>query len=377
MRILFLCGSLEPGCDGVGDYTRLLASELIKMGHQASGIALYDNEVKNIGEEVQERNDIGFPVLRIPVSYPIKKRFSTARHFIQMNKPDWVSFQYVPYSFHNKGIPYILFKNIEKLKTGSKWHIMFHELWIGTMKKCPVKHKIVGYLQRRLLEAIVKKVNPELITTTNRLYQCMLSEYKINSKVLPLFSNISVSQIDMTFYKKVFHDLSISYKNLHEWKFIGIFGSLHLDSNLEEAIEEQLHQAEADNKQLAFIGVGKVNERGEKELMRLKEKFGSKVKFLHLGKQPAENVSNLLQLLDVGISCTPLQYITRSGVYAAMKLHDLKVVVPNVEINHKYQKDIIVYNEKINKRPKESWSAAYISDKFLNLLHYSHDSVTY
>lgn len=40
MKFLFICGSLEPGKNGVGDYTRRLAGECIRMGHDAMILAL-------------------------------------------------------------------------------------------------------------------------------------------------------------------------------------------------------------------------------------------------------------------------------------------------------------------------------------------------
>ena len=46
MKIAFLCGSLEPGFDGVGDYVRMLASEVIVQGHQAVIVAINDTHLK-------------------------------------------------------------------------------------------------------------------------------------------------------------------------------------------------------------------------------------------------------------------------------------------------------------------------------------------
>ena len=34
MKITFICGSLNPGQDGVGDYTRRLAAQLALDGHE-------------------------------------------------------------------------------------------------------------------------------------------------------------------------------------------------------------------------------------------------------------------------------------------------------------------------------------------------------
>jgi len=45
MRIAFLCGGLEPGRDGAGDYTSGLAEELRQQGHEPMVISLRDKFV--------------------------------------------------------------------------------------------------------------------------------------------------------------------------------------------------------------------------------------------------------------------------------------------------------------------------------------------
>ena len=49
MKIIFLTGSLEKGRTGVGDYTRLLASECKRLGHEVQTIALNDLSSKQSG----------------------------------------------------------------------------------------------------------------------------------------------------------------------------------------------------------------------------------------------------------------------------------------------------------------------------------------
>src|ERR1043166_8574031 len=45
MRIAFLCSSADPGRDGVGDYTRMLASECVRKGHECCIVALHERHV--------------------------------------------------------------------------------------------------------------------------------------------------------------------------------------------------------------------------------------------------------------------------------------------------------------------------------------------
>jgi hypothetical protein len=67
MKIIFICGSLEPGQDGVGDYVRRLAAELILKQNEVSIIALYDKNVKRLRGEMQYDNGIQIPILRLPL----------------------------------------------------------------------------------------------------------------------------------------------------------------------------------------------------------------------------------------------------------------------------------------------------------------------
>ena len=83
MKLLFLCGSFEPGQDGVGDYTRMLATELIQLGHQVSVIALNDQHINETVDSIQVINGNSLPVLRLPHNLSGKKRFSRAKQCIE------------------------------------------------------------------------------------------------------------------------------------------------------------------------------------------------------------------------------------------------------------------------------------------------------
>ncbi|GHV58593.1 hypothetical protein FACS1894182_11320 [Bacteroidia bacterium] len=150
MKILFLCGSLEPGRDGVGDYTRRLAAEIIRQRHNASIIALNDRHCDTIIRTEQESDETLIPVLRIPDGLSDKERYHMAGDYIQSFNPEWLSLQYVPYSFQKKGLPFGLGKRLAIIGQERKWHIMFHELWIRIDKGAPSKHRIIGTPQKRL-----------------------------------------------------------------------------------------------------------------------------------------------------------------------------------------------------------------------------------
>ena len=64
MNIVFLCSSLEPGRDGVGDYTRRLAQECAARGHVCRMVALHDPHVT---AEIQTREG-DVRLMRLPAA---------------------------------------------------------------------------------------------------------------------------------------------------------------------------------------------------------------------------------------------------------------------------------------------------------------------
>lgn len=368
MKIAFLCGSLEPGRDGVGDYTRRLAGELTKQGHHAVIIALNDKAANVKSEEMQTIENIELPVLRIPFHYSSAKRFAVAGKWLNSFDPDWISLQYVPYSFQNKGLPFGLKSSLRKLGEGRKWHIMFHELWIGFTKISPARHRMVGFLQEKIAASIVRCLDPKTVTTTNRLYQLLLLKNNIPATILPLFSNIPVAPADQSFISSVLQGIPVKVNELDKFIITGFFGNLYPEAELEKALGEQLSHAEAAKKKMIFIGFGNTSMEGLKEFIRLEAFFSGRIKFLHLGKQSATNVSNLMQLLDTAFSCTPAQHIGKSGVFAAMKHHGVNVILPKGDSIPEYDTEIKRYNEELVKRPAPDWGVNYISSRFSQLL---------
>jgi hypothetical protein len=119
MKILFLCGSLEPGKDGVGDYTRRLAGELIRQGHNASIISLNDRFIDTVLQTAQESDGTNVTVLRLPAVLLNKDKYNAVENYINSFTPDWVSLQYVPHSFNKYGLAWSILslkKKIERKK---------------------------------------------------------------------------------------------------------------------------------------------------------------------------------------------------------------------------------------------------------------------
>ncbi len=198
MKIIFICGSLEPGRDGVGDYTRKIACELIRQGNKVGIVALNDKDVRNELNGVQKSGDITLPVLRLPSDLHPVQRYKRAGFWIDSNNPEWISLQFVPFAFHPKGLLFGFSKYIHRFTKGRRLHIMFHELWVGRANNSSIKRRVLSYLQQTQIKNLIKVLQPALIHTHLPILQLKLKKMDIVVKPLPLFSNINVTHTLVT-----------------------------------------------------------------------------------------------------------------------------------------------------------------------------------
>lgn len=369
MKLAFICGSLEPGKDGVGDYTRHLAAELIQNGHAVLMIALHDKYSDQVLSGFQDDHQQRIPLLRLPGSLAWGERIVIAKKYLAEFGAEWVSIQYVPYSFNRKGVPLRLPAVLSKIAGKRRVHLMFHETWVGATKNSPFKHKVYGFFQRNIACSVIKLLNPEVVTTSNLMYKEILEKSGIKSELLTLFSNIP--KVD--FANEV--DLASRFDFLKSLKgnerIIGIFGTLHPEAVLEDTIKQQLSLAQKRGIELLFISFGKLGKFGLSEFSRLRGIFKNSVKFYLLGEQSEENVSILFQILDIGISCTPIEFIGKSGVFAAMRYHNLEVLCPISVSIPEYDGCIKEFNVHLFEKSPDSWGVRAVSQQFIEMLSIS------
>jgi hypothetical protein len=315
MKIVFLCGSLEPGCDGVGDYTRRLAGELTREGHTVSLLALYDNRISADFGEIQENEGTGIHILRIPVKISDLQRFSIAKSFIGSENPEWISLQFVLFAYHNKGLPFGLPRRLQDLGKGRKWHIMFHELWVGMHKGASLSLKIWGAMQQLLILGMIKKLAPKVIHTQTEVYCKLLNSFKVEASILSLFGNIPVKEC------------SKEVRDPKKLTFV-IFGSIHPNAPVEEFTSELAGFSEKNSLKVKLVLVG----RNGHEKLRWKNAWKAKG-FDVESYDPAsvDLISRILQNADFGITTTSLALTAKSGSVAAMLEHKTPVICVSKE----------------------------------------------
>ncbi|MBP0903719.1 hypothetical protein ACFSKN_03955 [Mariniflexile gromovii] len=311
MKIIFICGCLEPGKDGVGDYTRRLSAALIGQGVSVGILALNDHYITHEENGYQTFEEISIPVLRIPSTWSRVKQTKQSKEWKQLHNPEWLSLQFVPYSFNKKGLPFGLGNQLKKIGGDSKWHIMFHELWIGMEVGVTKKTYLIGLIQKKIIKGLINNLQPKTINTQTILYQEVLKTLGFKTELLPLFSNIE--KLNQPFVEHTNENNKI--------KFL-LFGSIHPEAPVDEFVNEVvLYFKEKASISVTFVG------RSGIEKQKWIGVFSSNgIKVNDLGEQSAENISKALQIATIGITTTPAYLVEKSGTTIAMRQHGLPVI---------------------------------------------------
>jgi len=281
------------------------------MGHQISLVALNDRFLTNCLEELQDGDNTPIPVLRLPSSWKHQARLTKAKEWIAIKQPDWLSLQFVPYAFHDKGIPFHFAKDFQTLAQAARKHIMFHELWIGIDHHASIKEKIIGRFQKKIIKNIIQTLRPTIIHTQSSYYQFLLSEFEPLPSILPLFSNIPLLDTANT-------KIPLNY-DLH---FV-VFGNIHHGAAIGNFSADASDFAKRSGNKV-FLTLAGSNGPEKKKWIREWSRHGNP--YSDEGRCSTEKLSNLFLSATHGISTTPSLLIEKSGAVTAMIEHGLPII---------------------------------------------------
>jgi len=317
MKIVFICGSLEPGCDGVGDYVRRLANELIYKGVDTMLIAIHDNYINETTTGNQKQDTSNIHVVRIPAGLSNKTKLEIVKTWIDNFNPNWLSLQYVPFSFHAKGFHFGLSDMLKVIGQNISWHIMIHELWIGIGETFSPKLLVMHILQKKLITHLMNDLQPQVIHSHLPLNKARLEKYGFRIKNLPLFSNIEVA------LKSKDNRVSKVFK-------IGFFSQMEINEPIVKFMQLLQCQVEAVGMDFQVVFIGASN----KQVLRLSAEIGklscfkNNVKFM--GFLQSKKLSLVLKTCSLGITPVPRHALGKSGSVAAFMSHGIPVAAPVV-----------------------------------------------
>jgi len=355
MRILFVCGSVEPGKDGVGDYTRRFCGELIRKGHKVQILSLCDHQASFYTAVYQVVEETSVLVNRIPISTSNNQRFIWIQEILSEFQPEWISLQFVPYSFNPKGLPFWLPTFLKKLRGNHKWHIMFHELWLGIDIESSFRHKCIGKLQQLIVKKMIHNVKPYCISTQNKLYQFFLQLHNIGAEILPICGNIPLTAIKNEF---------------NEFTQFVLFGTIHPGAPFKDFVDDLITNTNRFKKPIKFIFIGK---NGSELSIFTTILENNNICYEVLGIQSEKIISEVLINSDYGISTTPYFQTEKSGVYAAYKEHQINTI----SVSRKWTPtkgqynipQVIIYkknNLNINPIDVEAFNLSSLANQFIN-----------
>jgi hypothetical protein len=243
------------------------------------------------------------------------KRRKKARKWLELFRPDIVSLQFVSYAFNKKGLPFTLIHQLKILIKGYRCHIMFHELWIGMDVNAPIKDRIIGYVQKLLIQMLVKTAKPVSVHTQTSLYQAQLLRLGIEVRYLPIFGNIPI-------IKK---PCQANRENENERKniYLVLFGGIHPGADVFQFAQEVAAYSKEKAVEIVLRLIGRTGKEQEHWISAWSS-AGLSVQLL--GEQTPDRISEVLLKSSIGITTTPMALVEKSGSVAAMLEHGLPVL---------------------------------------------------
>ena len=317
VRILFYCAALEPGRDGVGDYTRALAAACSRLGVESCLVALNDRHV--VGQR-PVTEDSG-RIIRLPHALSWKSKTDALQPWLGAFKPTHTSWQIVSYGFSPKGIlPRGLLDLARDYSPGIR-HVMVHETWIGVHQGAKLKEQLVGWLQRRAMSRFLRTLGANRVDSSNVSYCQLLSMAGVPASELPLFGNIPVSSTAVLPPQ--------SEAVLHAGPVVPltvlIFGTIHPQWRPQPFAQWLKTLGTRLGRPVHILSTGRIGQHGASALGELRQEG---IPLTDLGELPAEDISALMQSCTFGLALHPWQLIGKSGVAAAMIDHGMPVLVP-------------------------------------------------
>lgn len=181
-RVAILTGCVAPGRDGVGDHSRRLAEELVRVGHDVLLVGLTGNEPSDVVAGLLRIRAFPFALDGTPGAREV-------RALLEDFGPDLVSVQFVPWSHGPRGTGRRLERLLRTIEA-PRWQIMLHELWLHDT---PVRRqRLLGLVQRRSIRQLLRARPWDVVHTSIEHYRQLLAGVGVEARILPLFGNIPV-----------------------------------------------------------------------------------------------------------------------------------------------------------------------------------------
>jgi hypothetical protein len=358
MRILFLCPSLEPGRDGVGDYTLRLAGELRARGHGCLALAINDRHLRGGGCST-DRSWLAAeegPAIRLAAADDWQERTTAIQRVVSEFRPDWVSLQYVPWGFGHRGLHWGLGRSLQAAVQGKPLHVMCHELWLDATFPLPWRQRLLGFVQKSGIERLLRQLRPRIVQTHIPHYRQMLGTLGVPASLLPLHGNIPVLGTRAEGRSWLATRCGIGLED----HVAGFFGNLWQTLDV-ELLKKVLAGLPVASGECFVLSAGELAPSGEANWKIITKEIGGICRLIRLGPLRTAEASAFLSSLDFGLTSYPGLLAGKSGAVAAMLEHGVAVGTAGLLRRHEPQSDHI--------RPEDGATVAGTADALLRILN--------
>ncbi len=318
MKILFICGDLEPGAGGVGDHCYILAHACRERGHQTALAALADRHLSR----TEDRRVPGqIPVLRTPNPLPASERLRVFKDFLASFQPDWISLHWVPHAYHPKGIPLAFLKGLLRQIGDLPLQVYFHELWA---RPNPTRPQTLLYtaLQKHLITRLLRTPNLRHSHTSNAVWAERLRKRGTQPELLPLFGNFPLhTQPDPQWWEN--HGYPADPLALR----VGLFGTLYPDHDPEPVLAQIHASARKEGRRLQLYHAGNATSPALQNLRAVLRNIDPATAFESFGRVDAQETGSFLLGLDAFVTTVGADLLPKSSNAITALEHGLPVIL--------------------------------------------------
>jgi hypothetical protein len=328
MRIAFLCSGLEPGRDGIGDCTRALATACVSLGHETRLAAIRDPFCPSPASFAASAAEPRWPDI-----FCHEAQSRELRDWLQDFQPDWVSVQYTPFGFHRRGLGGrhgAVLRSL--LPETSRRHVFFHEIWLQPGRAGRLRHRALGWFQRRTVDAWAGSAwQPHVVHTQARLHQARLRARGLPAELLPLcspFANPHASPASardqVAAWLRAAAPSSAPLDKEALW--IGHFGTFYREGwSFADFAAKFTGLARVVGRRVCFLALGRA--RAAAEVWEQAVRVVPHADFRVVGELPPDQVAVAMQACDAAMTSTPWDIIEKSSAAAAWRALGIPVLV--------------------------------------------------
>lgn len=323
MKILFIAPQVGAGNGGVADYVQRLGLGLAGRGHEVLACGLRQAQEEPPGQDATVEGGGSFATAGFASSLSWPAVANALRGLCIKFKPDLVSLQFVNYGFGARGLIHGMAAALARALAGRPVHVFFHELWQGHASGAPLRERVLGWVQRRQILGMTRRLGAVRCTTSNAYYQQVLARSGIGADVLPVFGNVPVSGKDGREWlcARLARVAGMDTERLGGGALLfGLFGSIHPWWPAGRVVPDLARCAHELGRRPLLVLMGR-NGNAAPLLECVGRVGGPDFGTVTLGELSEEELDLAIAGLDAGLATTPVEGLGKSGAAGAILDH--------------------------------------------------------